>query len=158
MATLVVPINVVAGKDCYAYGNTGTNGSPTWLETDNIQDVKLGDAITLYELKLRKNRPFSTNVPTLLGWNPSFKMADLAADVLMLGIIAAKNGGTCIDMMFLDGLAVPSTGVTSQGMRADWTVEKADRSESGDEAVMYDVSLKPGQTANVPSWFSVTGS
>ena len=156
MATLSVTVNVVAGKDCYAYGNTGTHGSPTWVETGNIQDVKLGDAITLYELKLRKNRPFSTNVPTLLGWNPSFKIADIASDPLMLALVVAQNAGSCIDMLFLDGLVIPASGNTSQGMRADWTVEKMDRSESGDEAVMYDVSLKPGQTANVPAWFSVT--
>jgi hypothetical protein len=158
MTIAAVPVNVTAGKDAYAYYNTGTHGSPTWAEAGNVQDVKLGDAITLYELKLRKNRPFSTNVPTLLGWNPSFKMADMPGDALMIGIIAAVNGGSCLDMLFLDGVVAPATSITSQGMRADWTVEKKDRSESGDEAVMYDVSLKPGQTANVPSWFSITGS
>jgi hypothetical protein len=158
MTIAAVPVNAKAGKDAYAYVNVGSHVTPSWTEAGNVQDVKLGDAITLYELKLRTNRPFSTNVPTLLGWNPSFKMSDLAGDALMAGIIAAKAGGTCIDMLFLDGVAAPAAGITSQGMRADWCVEKADRSESSDEAVMYDVSLKPGQTANVPSWTSITGS
>jgi hypothetical protein len=153
-----IPLNVPAGKDCHAYANTGTHGSPTWAAVDNIQDVKLGDAVTQFGMKLRLNRPFETNIPTLLAWNPTFKIADISGDALFAALLAAKTNGTALDMTFLDGAVTPATGVTSQGPRADWTVEKMDRDEASENGVMYDVSLKAAQTGNVPAWFSVTGS
>jgi hypothetical protein len=157
-APTAVPINVVAGKDHYAYFNSATFGTPTWNAADNIQEVKLGDGISLSELKLRKNRPFKTNVPTLKDWNPTFKVPNIRGDELLEGLIAAKNNGTAIDMAFMDGPMVPPTDVTVQGMRSCWVVEKCDRNEDEGEAGMYDVSLKIAQTGNVPTWLSVTGS
>lgn len=154
---LSIPINVTAGKDTYAYANTGTEDSPTWVETDNIQDVKLGDGTTLYQLKLRANRPFDSYVPTLQTWNPTFKVPNIPGDALLAALLAAKNNGTAIDMCFLWGLVVPATGVTTEGMRANWTVEKCDESQDAAEADMFDVSLKIAQTGNAPTWMSITG-
>ena len=155
---LSVPVNVPAGKDGYAYANTGSHGSPTWAVQSNIQDVKLGDAITLYALNLRNSGGFTTNVPTVTDWNPTFKVAEISGDPFLTALLAAKNNKTAIDMQFLSGPSVPATGVTVQGPRADWIVEKMERDETNTQAIMYDVSLKPGQTGNTPSWVSITGS
>jgi hypothetical protein len=153
-----IPLNVTAGKDTYAYANTGTEGTPVWSETDNIQDVKLGDAITQYGLKLRSNRPFESNLPTLQAWNPTFKIPNIAADPLLIALIAAKNNSTAIDMAFLWGVVAPGAGINTQGMRANWTVEKMDESQDAAEADMFDVSLKIAQTGNAPTWMNITGS
>ena len=154
-----LPINVTPGKDCYAYANSGNHSTPTWTETDNIQEVKIENSVTQYELKLRANRPFPTNVPTMQPYKVSFRLPDLPGDALLAALITAKNNGSCIDMIFLDGVVAPASNtITNQGPRADWTVAKLDRSENSDEAAMYDVELVPGQTANVPAWASYTGS
>lgn len=153
-----IPVNVVAGKDCYAYANSGTHGSPTWTLCDNIQDVKISDSDDKTELKLRKNRPYKTNVTTTAGLNVTFKVPNIQGDAFLTALRTAKANKSAIDIAFLDGLMVPAAGVTSQGPRADWLVEKLEEDQATENADLIDVSVIPGQTGNVPAVFSVTGS
>jgi hypothetical protein len=141
-----------AGKDAYAYANSGTHGTPVWNSEDNMKDVSLGDAIELYKASIRRSRPFHTYVPTMRDLNPKFKIAWIPTDELCVSLLAAANNGTAIDMIFLDG---PVATVGNQGPRADWLVEGFPRTENLSEGMEIEISLKPGLTANVPSWFVV---
>ncbi|HZZ77189.1 MAG TPA: hypothetical protein VFE62_01640 [Gemmataceae bacterium] len=157
MTISAVPITVNTGRECYAYANSGNHGTPTWTLVDFIQDVKISDSDDKTELKLRANRPFKTAVPTLTGWNVTLKVPNIKGDPLLSALRTAKQNKTAIDMIFLDGVVAPGAGLTSQGPRADWMVEKMDDDQDTGNAEMLDVSLVPAQTANVPAVFSVVG-
>lgn len=147
--TAVTVVNK-AGKDCYSYSNSGTNGTPVWGVQDNMKDVDLGDTVELYKASLRSKRPFHVYVPTMRDLNPKFKIAWIPTDNLCIALLAAYQLGNAIDMIFLDG-PIGTTG--SQGPRADWLVGTFSNSQHLAEGMEIDIELKPGLTANVPAWY-----
>ncbi len=158
MTIAAIPITANAGRDCYAYANSGNHGTPVWTLVDYIQDVKLSNSDDKSELKLRVNRPHKTYVPATTDQSVSFKVPNIKGDPFLTALRAAKTGKSAIDIIFFDGVVAPAMGIISQGPRADWIVTKLDDDQDTGAAEMIDVELCPGQTANVPSVFSVTGS
>jgi hypothetical protein len=144
-----VTIVVKSGEDCYAYTNSGTNGTPTWTTQGAIKDVTLGDEVGESEQSIRRNRPFVTSIPAQRKLRPKFKIPWIPTDDLIIALLAAYQNQTAIDMVFLDGvIATPG----SQGPRADWMVKTFPRTENLAEGQEIEIELCPALTANVPVW------
>jgi hypothetical protein len=160
---IVTAVNNPAGKDAYVYMNTATAGgsyhsAPTWTARDNIMDVDIEDTVAMHEVKLRKNNPMITNVPTLRKLMIKFKIALIRTDPFYTDLLYAYQNGQGLDMLFLDGVVLPATGVTTRGLRADWGVATFKENQHLENGMEVDVELVPLQTGNVPADFSVTGA
>lgn len=139
-----------SGEDAYAYTNSGSFASPTWTTQGAIKDVMLGDSVEAYKTSIRRNRPFTSYLPTQRDMNPKFKIPWIPTDELVIALLAAYQNQTAIDMIFLDG-AIGTAG--SQGPRADWMVATFPRTENLSEGMEIEIDLKPALTANTPAWY-----
>ncbi len=148
-APIAVTVVNRPGKDAYCYTNSGSQGTPTWTTQGNVKDASIGDALELYKASIRAKRPFHVYVPTMRDLSIKFKCAWIPTDEFIVALLAARANGTAIDMVWLDGpIATPGF----QGPRADWVVGDMPRTENLAEGMEIEVELKPGLTANVPSW------
>lgn len=156
MTTSMVTIAAVAGKDGYAYLNTaaqgaGFHGSPTWTLVDNIMDLDVDpNEMTEYEASIRRSGGVAVSMATMQKLGIKFKILWTPTDALCVALLAAYQARKGLDMIFLDG---PQGTTGSQGPRADWLVMKMPRAEHLADGMTIDIELKPGITANAPSWY-----
>lgn len=143
----------VVGLNAHCYRNTGTYGSPTWVECKSIQEV------TLKADKDKADAP-SRNYSGFKAYLSGMKDVGLGLKLTWdttLGEFSAFQSAffnnTTIDMLALDGVVTPSSG--SQGLRAVMEVFKFDRTEPLSGALTSDVEVAPSATsANAPSWYT----
>lgn len=140
----------VLGMNCKTYYNTGTFGSPTWVEITNISKMKLTMAGETFDARTRAAGMFHQWACTGIDLTPSWEMNWNLADTAFTALKTAFFAGAEKDMIFLDGSQ--SSG-SHEGPRISAVFTKFDRDE--DEANMVRVSLeaKPG-TGFLPLWFT----
>lgn len=142
----------VLGKDCIAYRNTGTYGSPTWSAVTAMRDVNLSSEATKVDVSRRAigNKQYAPaqldiGVEANLVWKP----ADAGA---CEAIRDAHFNKTSIDMAFASG-AIATTG--TEYLRAEWGVFKFARGEELEGAMMVDISLAPFSSTNAAAFTEV---
>ncbi len=141
------------GKDCIAYRNTGSHGSPTWVAVTAFKDLDGTSTRTKWDAS-RRAMGIKQYGPGMLDFQISGSLVWKPADAGSCAAIRdAHFNGTSIDMAFASGnIATPGT----EYWRAEWLVEKFKRGEKLEEGVMVDVDLVPFATANAPSYVEVT--
>ena len=101
------------GLTAKAYRNTGSFGSPTWVEVSNIQDLDLGDTMDSFDATIRGSGGFDESEPTIrkveINWNMKNN-----ADAGMIAFRTAYAARAAVDLQFLDG-PIATTG--SHGVR-----------------------------------------
>ncbi len=137
-----------AGIDGAAYRNTGTYGSPTWVEVDSVRNMN-----PAYPWDMNDASARATNVKlyrkTQTDWSLSFDIRCDDLDTAYQAIYAnAFTPNTLLDMMFLNG---PISVEGSRGVRfhANLSISAEDQTIGG---VQYDtIDAKPGfHTDGVP--------
>jgi hypothetical protein len=142
----------VLGKDCVAYQNTGTFGTPVWSAQPQIVDVKTPIDNELSEGSRRAGGGMRQWAATLTDFAITFKMVWNLGDTNFASLLAAAYGRTEVDMIFLDGSQASGS---HQGPRLSSTFAKFERTEDLNGLVMADCAVKAGMVF-VPVWF--TGS
>lgn len=129
------------GIDCALYYNTGTFGSPTWVELTNVSDVSVGGSWQSGDGSTRATRVVKEG-RTRLPLQVSGKMlADKSTGyVAMRTAYLAAGTSAIIDVMCLDA---PNDSNGADGVRFEAEVHDFSRDESLDNVVYRDFVLKP---------------
>lgn len=142
------------GLDASLYYNSNTYASPTWVEATRIKDVTLNLEKGEFDVSTRASGGWREIVNTLKDASVSFSMlqAPSGTDTVFAAFRDAFLNGTTIECLILDG---DNATTGSQGLRATMTVSSFTRNESLEEAIMYDVSIRPTPADNAPEWYTV---
>lgn len=143
---------VVLGLDGKCYRNTGTHGSPTWTEIENIKDLTCNSSFSEADVSLRQS-PVKLTEPTLEDLSFDFDMVWDTSDVDFAAILAAKLARTSIEFLVLDG---PQSTAGSQGPRVTCKVTSLNREETLEGVFMAKVTIKPCLSANAYEWYTAS--
>ncbi len=139
------------GMNCKLFRNTGSYGSPTWVEVPTVRDATLSCERTEADASYRGGGGFENVMWTLMKINVEADMVWDTADAGFAAIRAAFFANTPIEFMALDG--ANSSG--SQGVRATMGVGKFNRAEPLAGIAAAAISLKPYPSANNPAWVTI---
>lgn len=141
------------GMECKLYRNTGTYGSPVWVEIDNARDVTLNLEKGEADLTTRANDGWRASAGTLKDASVEFEMVWDTGDAGFTALQEAWFNGTAVEVAVMDG---DITEVGSQGLRATMDVTTFSRSEPLEEGVTVSVTMKPTYASNAPEWLTVS--
>lgn len=140
---------VKLGLDGKTYRNTGTYATPIWNEVKNIKDLKLPIEKGSADVTTRLNNGWGADKATLKRASIDFQMVDDPLDDDIIALTTAFFAGTTVEFAILDGDIVTAG---TQGLRATMDIFKFERTEGLEEAMMFDVTIKPTFAANAPAW------
>ena len=143
---------VVLGINAKAYYSTDAT---TYTELSNIKDLTINLEKGEADITTRSGGGFRQYAATLKEGGVDFQMVWDTDDAGFTAIKNAYFNDTTLAFMFLDG-ADDSSG--SQGLKAEMTITNFSRTESLEEALMVDVSLKITKVDLIatPSWHTVS--
>jgi len=148
----------ILGVNAKLYRNTATWASPSWDEITNVRDLTLNCEKGEADVTVRGGNGWRQTVGTLKDGSLEFSMVWDNSDADFTAIKNAFFNDTSIELLALDGSATPASGVTVQGLHADFAVTNFTRNEGLEEALTVDVTLKPTYSSNAPEWYSDTGT
>lgn len=144
---------VKLGKNATISRNTGTYGSPTWVEITNVGDLELtGDKIA-EEVTVRGDGGFVLEAGTLKQVGVAFDMRHDPADDCWTALHASFLSNTSIEILVLNG---PSATAGSQGFRMTVECFKFAKKQGLKGAQRDDVELRPTVSANPPAWYTAS--
>lgn len=141
----------ILGKDAKLYRNTGTYGTPTYAEVENVQDLNLNVSTSEGDVTTRGNASsgFRAKIPVLSDGEISFKMIYDQSDADFTAIQTAFQNKSTIEFFVLDG----ATGTSgTKGLRATCCVFNFSQAQPLENAITVDVVLKPTYATYAPSW------
>jgi hypothetical protein len=130
------------GLNAKAYRNTGTYGTPTWVEMSNIRDANLNDAMSEADVTRRASGGWREMEPTIREVSFEYDAVNIDADAEVLAITAAHAARTSLDIAILDG---PVATAGSEGVRGHFKVFSRNRAEELENAQMLSFVFKPCQ-------------
>lgn len=142
----------ILGLECKLYRNTGSYASPTWNEIGNVRDATLGMSKGEADVTTRGNNGWRAILGTLKEGTFDFSMVWDTEDDDFTAFQEAFFGNTQVEVAIMDG-DIETSG--SQGLRATMEVLSFQRQENLEEAVIAEVSLKPGYADNAPEWLEI---
>lgn len=143
----------VLAEDAKLYRNTGTYGSPTWTEIDNVKDLTLSLDKDEVDLTTRGSGGFKEFADGLIDASVEFQMVWDTSDANFTALQTAFFAKTAVEFLVLDG---SSATAGNQGLRVTCMVKSFSRSETLGEALMVDVTIRPVKNANAaPAWYTV---
>lgn len=142
----------VLGLNAKLYRNTATWATPTWDEVTGIRDVGINVSKALADVSARGGGGFRQQVATLKEGEITFQQVWSSADADFIAFEQAWELNTTIDCWALDG---DSTTSGNAGLRAEFEVSGFDIGQELENAILVDVTLVIGSTANTPEWKTV---
>ncbi len=140
------------GVKCKVYYNSGTYGSPTWVELDSINDFSVDPS---WETAVAAARASRVNVSMKTALNLSFSGTirnDGSTDAAK--ILTALLTDEVLDMLILDG---PNNAAGVEGFRCDCQVMSGPE-DQGRAAVLYrNISIMPTPSGNPVKHVKVAG-
>lgn len=142
------------GLEARLYYNSNTYASPTWVHVSRIKDVTLTLEKGEADVSTRAGSGWREIVNTLKDGSVTFSMlqAPTGTDTVFAAFRDAWLNGTSIEVAVMDGVI---TTAGSQGLRATMTVSSFTRNENLEEAIMYDVTIRPTPADNAPEWLEI---
>jgi len=139
------------GLDCKFYRNTGTYGTPTWLEIPIVQEATLGLDKAKADASVRTAR-YKQNLPTLKSAPIELKILADVADTNYDALRDAFMNDTVLDVAMANG-AIATNG--TEYFRADYVCFGFKRAEPLLEAATVDVALDLVYSAHAPGFTNV---
>lgn len=149
MAAPAAPVPSFKGK---LYYNSGTYGSPTWVEIGNVGTITPTDERTKQDIQVRNQGGFQVGAIGLRSMSFTTQGVYDPADAAQTAIRAAYNAATPMEFLILDG---PSTQAGCAGIRASFLVTKFARLEDITGAMMVDMEFSLAYSANAPAAYTV---
>jgi len=138
------------GIDAKAYVNTGSWGTPTWVELTTARDVVLDLSVDEDEITDRGS-DFKKFLPTLVAAEVTLDVAWDKTDTVLEDIRDAWAARGVVEMAFMDE-AIATSG--AQGLHAEMSVFGKRKRENRGEAQVLELTLKPGDGDNDPEWLT----
>lgn len=145
-------MGIKLGMDAKLYRNSGTHGTPTWVELSNVKDVTLNLEKGEADVTTRANSGWKATAATLKDASIEFEMVWDTADAGFTAIQEAYFDNTTVELAAMDG---PIATAGSQGLRASMMITNFSREEPLEEAISVKVTAKPTYSANPPEWMTV---
>ena len=145
-------MSVKLGMQAKLYRNSGSYGTPTWVEVGNVKDLTLNLEAGEADVTTRSNSGWRATVATLKDGSIEFEMVWDTTDPNFTAIQQAFFNNTSLEFAVMDG-AIATAG--SQGLRATMSITNFSRSEALEEAIMVSVTAKPTYAANAPQWMTI---
>lgn len=134
------------GLNAKAYRNSGSYGSPTWLEMTLISDLSVNPSWEEADASARESRIKQT-VKTLMALEISGKMKKKLGDDNYDALMNAMLSDDTLDLLILDG---DRETEDVRGWRADFQVFSANEDQSMTNVLFEEFTLKPSITENPP--------
>lgn len=134
------------GIDCVFYRNSGTYGSPTWTEVDDILDLDAdpswgeGDASS-------RGSPVMMTEPTQMALSITGKIRVSLDDADFVALDDAFVARTALDLMVLNG---PSSTNGVRGWRMDFKIFGWKETQAANGVLYRDFTMKPCLSSNPP--------
>lgn len=147
---------VPLGLEAKFYRNTASYAEPTWNEITHVKDLTLNLEKGETDISVR-NTTWRLRRGTLKDANIEFTLqdnktnSDAQADIDAFRDAFLNN--TSIECLVLDG---PLTESGAEGLRASMEVFNFTRNENLEEALMYNVTIRPTESSNNPAWADVS--
>lgn len=146
------------GSEAKLYRNTGTYGTPTWTECENVSDLEVGPlGPEMLQIGIRGMGKRKTYTPGQSDERIKGKMVwrkdsshELYADVQ--AILDAGMNGTQIELLALDG---DKTTVGCEGLRMTCHIKLETRTENLSEFLSIGFEAHQAPTTNATSWYVV---
>ena len=145
-------MSVKLGMQAKLYRNSGSYGTPTWVEVGNVKDLTLNLEAGEADVTTRSNSGWRATVATLKDGSIEFEMVWDTSDANFTAIQQAFFNNTPLEFAVMDG-AIATAG--SQGLRATMSITNFSRNEALEEAIMVSVTAKPTYAANAPQWMTI---
>ena len=144
----------VLSENAKLYRNSGSYGSPTWVEIDNVKDLTLNLDKDETDVTTRGSGGFKEFVDGMIDASIDWGMLWDTADANFTAIRTAFFAKTNIEFLILDG---DEATAGSQGLRVTCMIKAFTRNETLGEALMVDVTIRPAKNANSPpAWYTAT--
>lgn len=140
------------GINCKAYYNSGTYGSPTWVELSIINDLQENSKTMTADSNSRATFiNLKVGVSGDLSWTGTIKRDGSAAHLVVYRAMKAK---TVLDLLILDG---PNTTNGVMGHRADCLVIDTSNNQGRSERLYDSIEIVPTDSTNLPKHVLITG-
>ncbi len=140
------------GKNCKAYRNSGSYGSPSWQLVSTIKDLMLKGGKKEADATTRGDAGNEITVGTIKQRSIEFEIVEDTTTGEYTTFSDSYENGTGIDMVILNGL-INASGAT--GVRMTVEVMDFDRDEKLDGVVTRKVTAKPTISDNYPVVYTV---
>lgn len=147
---MTLPI-AMTGVEADGYVNTGSFGSPTWVNLAIARDVNLIYEFTEADASVRGDGGFAATRNALQKVGADFEILWEPTGTSFSTLLAATNGRTNTEFLFLDGPVTPGSG--AQGPRFTAVITKFARKEPLDNSLTADVSVRRTLSTNPTSWY-----
>lgn len=141
----------IVGHECVLYYNSGTEGSPTWLEIDTVRDVNLTLSSNEVDDTSRTTNGWRSKLAGLREWGADFEMIYDTSNTAWQEVRAAYFAGTSIEVLALDG---DITVDGQQGLRGIVFVTEFSRAEPLEDVVANSTTMVGNGT---PEWVESSG-
>lgn len=148
----------LVGFKARTYRNTGSYGSPTWLNVGGIRDNTLNGTKEDIDGTTRDSGVFMEHLAGHIDAGVDFVYRPKAigvSDPNLDAFIDSWLNGTPIELAIMDD---DITTVGAKGLRASCEVFDFTRGEGIGDAIEYTVSVKPtpNNGGNPPAWITIT--
>jgi hypothetical protein len=127
------------GLNAKLYRNTGSFGSPTWVEVTNIQDLDLADSMDEFDATTRGSGGMAESEPTVRSIELSWNMKN-NADTHMIAFRTAYFNRAAVDLQALDG---PIATIGSHGVRGRFKFHEFGKPQPLRDGQMLNLRAKP---------------
>lgn len=149
------PDDVLIGIDATLYRNSGTYGSPTWVEICIIGDLTLNLEKSEATISMRCSG-WELVRAVLKKASVDFKMMYNPGNAGYQAIRDAFLNNTRIECYVCNGDITTASVTTVEGLRATYEVMKFNLGQPLEGAQTYDVTMKPSYNSHLPEWFTVS--
>lgn len=139
----------VLGKNCKLYRNTGTWGSPTWVEVENVKDLTLGLVYDSADVSTRAGGGVARKEPALLTASLEFDMVRDTDDADQTALLTAFFASTLVDMAVAEG-AIATSG--TKYYRQEWKAADGSQTEALADAKRVALKWEPCFSSNNGGW------
>jgi len=141
-------MSVALGLTSKVYKNTGTYGSPTWVDQTWVRehsvDLSKGEA----DATSRANGGWKATVATLKDGAIEVVGVHDNANTNYVAFVTAWHSDTVLDLVLCDG---DITTVGTRGIRASFQIFNMSEPAPLEEVLVTTFSLKPTHSANAPA-------
>lgn len=138
------------GRNANVYRNTGSYGTPVWVQVTNIADCKVPATKKTDNVTTRAAAGYDLEAGTLISLGLEFTMNEDSTDADWTALQSSFLNFTAIELLVLNG----TNATPSKGWRASYEVMDFGDNQDIDKVQKTEVKAKPTISANAPAWYS----